>query len=174
MLRSLTAPCERQIDTGLVFDALMNAEGCACYLFRHSCSSLVMCPSIPSAMSRDQNPRMLCDVCPCHFREKAGRAIGILGVSFVFSPLALYQRSWIRVELSFIKDLGHDIDQIYIFSAKRVLCPAVSSRRESSEYLSRIAQVKPCVRWPLTFPFAFLSFVPSLCMGIAGLPWWHR
>lgn len=92
----------------------------------------------------------------------------------VFFSLAHYQRSWISVELSFIKDLGHDIDQICVFSTKRVLCPAVSSRRESSEYLSRVAQVKPSARWPLTFPFAFLSFGPSLCMGIAGLPWWHR
>lgn len=174
MLHSLTAPCERQIDTGLVFDALMNAEGCACYLFRHSCSSLVMRPSIPSARSRDQNPRMLCDICPCHFHQKAGPHYWYFGCFLQFISFSLYKWSWIGVELSFIGDLGRDIDQIYVFSTEGVLCPTVSSRRESSEYLSRIAQVKPCTKWPLTFPFASLSFEPSLCMGISGLPWWHR
>ncbi len=171
MLRSLTAPCERQIDTGLVFDALMNAEGCACCLFRHSCSSLVMRPSIPNASSRDQNPRMLCDICPCHFHQKAGLRYWYFGCFLQFISLSLYWRSWIEGLSSFF---DRDIDQIYVFSTERVLCPAVSSRRESSEYLSHISQVKPCVQWPLTFPFASISFIPSLCMGISGLPWWHR
>lgn len=80
---------------------------------------------------------------------------------------------WIGVELSFRRDLGGDIDQIYVFSSERVLCPAVSSRRESSEYLSRIAQVKPCMQWPPTLLLALLSFTPSLCMGISGFPWRH-
>ncbi len=158
MLRSLTAPCERQIDTGLVFDALMNAEGCACCLFRHSCSSLVMRPSIPNASSRDQNPRMLCDICPCHFHQKAGLRYWYFGCFLQFISLSLYWRSWIEGVSCFF---GRDIDQIYVFSTERVLCRAVSSRRESSEYLSHISQVKPCVQWPLTFhSLPFLSFRP--------------
>lgn len=138
------------------------------------CSITAVRPSIPSAMSHDQNPRMLCDICPCHFHQKAGLRYWYFGCFLWFISFSLYLQSWIGVELFFIRDLDGDIDQIYVFSTERVLCPAVSSQRESSEYLSHMAQVKPCVRWPLTFPFASFSFVPSLCMGISDLPWWHR
>ncbi len=118
-----------------------------------------------------KTPECFVTSAPAIFIKRPGCAIGILGVSFsLFHSLSLLAKlSW-GVELFF----GRDIDQIYVFSTERVLCPAVSSRRESSEYLSHIAQVKPCVQWPLTFPFASLSFIPSLCMGISGLPWWHR
>ncbi len=138
-----------------------------------SCSSLVMRPKYPKRkLTWPKPPECLCDICPCHFHQKdRAAAIGILGVSFsLFHSLFIGEVGIEGLSCFF----GRDIDQIYVFSTERVLCPAVSSRRESSEYLSHISQVKPCVQWPLTFPFASLSFIPSLCMGISGLPWWHR